>query len=106
MQVYEKGKGFVYTVDDNAIKEAEKELENLQAEMHQDAIIAELEAQIDKLEEAKQKWSEIPEAYEKAMQEIIYLRRLKSLISSTIMKSIKCPTHLVFLQLCFFLYSI
>ena len=66
LQVYEKGKGFVYTVDSKAIKEAEEELEDLQ----NDAIIEELEKQIEKLEEAKDKWSEIPEAYEKAMQEI------------------------------------
>lgn len=63
---YEKGKGFVYTVDTNAIKEAEEELEGLQDE----EIIHQLEKEIEKLEEAKQKWSEIPEAYDKAMREL------------------------------------
>ena len=63
---YEAGKGFVYSVDTQAIKEAEEELEGLQDE----EVINQLEEEINKLEEAKQKWQEIPEAYQKAMQEL------------------------------------
>lgn len=66
LMVYQKGVGFTYQVDTKAITEAEEELEELQ----ENEVVAELEKQIEKLEEAKNKWSEIPEAYEKAMQEI------------------------------------
>lgn len=66
VQVYTKNAGFVYQVDTKAIKEAEDELEELQ----KNEVVAELEKQIDKLEEAKEKWSEIPDAYNQAMQDI------------------------------------
>lgn len=66
LQVYQKGLGFTYQVDTRAIKEAEDELEKLQDQ----AVIDELQKQIDLLEEAKKKWSEIPEAYNKSMQEL------------------------------------
>ena len=66
LMVYSKGVGFTYQVDTKAIKEAEDELEELQ----ENEVVAELEKQIEKLEEAKEKWSEIPDAYNKAMQEI------------------------------------
>lgn len=66
LMVYQKGVGFTYQVDSKSIKEAEDELEELQ----ENEVVSELEKQIEKLEEAKEKWSEIPDAYEKAMQEI------------------------------------
>lgn len=66
LMVYQKGVGFTYQVDTKAITEAEEELEELQ----ENEVVEELEKQIEKLEEAKNKWSEIPEAYEKAMQKI------------------------------------
>lgn len=64
--VYTKNAGFTYQVDTKSIAEAESELEELQ----ENEVVAELEKQIDALEEAKDKWSQIPDAYNKAMQEI------------------------------------
>ncbi len=66
LQVYTKNAGFTYQIDIKAIKEAESEL----AELQENEVVNELEKQIDALEEAKEKWSQIPNAYNKAMQEI------------------------------------
>lgn len=62
--VYQEGKGFVYEKDEKAIKESESELENLQEE----ALIDSLEKEKELLEENKQKWLEIADAGEKALQ--------------------------------------
>ena len=54
LMVYQKGVGFTYQVDTKAITEAEEELEELQ----ENEVVAELEKQIEKLEEAKiNKWN-------------------------------------------------
>lgn len=63
---YTADRGYVYTVDDKAIKEASDEVDTANA----DKIKAELQEQIDLLDKMKEKWSEIPDAFEKAMNEI------------------------------------
>lgn len=63
---YTEDRGYIYTVDEKAIKEAEDEVDEANAEK----IKAELEEQIKLLEEMRDKWGEIPDAFEKAMQEM------------------------------------
>ena len=60
---YTKNRGFIYTVDEDAIKKAEDDLANAT----QDKVKAELQEQIDLLEQWRDKWAEIPDAFEKAM---------------------------------------
>ena len=64
--IYQKGIGFTYQTDETAIKEAEETLENLQ----EDEIIRRLEEELELLDEELEKWQEIPDAYNKAQQEI------------------------------------
>lgn len=63
---YTADRGYIYTTDERAIKEAEDEVDEANAEK----IKAELEDQIKLLEEMRDKWGEIPDAFEKAMQEM------------------------------------
>lgn len=70
IMVYEKNKGFVYKVDDSAVKEAEDNLAELEEEAKSDAIKKALEDQIEALEKYRDMWAEIPNAYEKAMKEL------------------------------------
>ena len=71
IKLYTKNRGFIYTVDEDAIKEAEDELANAT----QDKVKAELQEQIDLLEQWRDKWAEIPDAFEKAMNEIAAIEK-------------------------------
>lgn len=71
IKVYTKNRGFVYTVDEDAIKKAEDDLANAT----QDKVKAELQDQIDLLEQWRDKWAEIPDAFEKAMNEIAAIEK-------------------------------
>lgn len=62
--VYTKNAGFTYQTDSKAISEATSELESLQ----QEELINSLEKEKELLEENKQKWLEIADAREKALQ--------------------------------------
>lgn len=69
---YTADRGYIYTTDERAIKEAEDEVDEANAEK----IKAELEDQIKLLEEMRDKWGEIPDAFEKAMQEMAAIDKL------------------------------
>lgn len=68
---YTADRGYIYTTDERAIKEAEDEVDEANAEK----IKAELEDQIKLLEEMRDKWGEIPDAFEKAMQEMAAIEK-------------------------------
>lgn len=68
---YTADRGYIYTADERAIKEAEDEVDEANAEK----IKAELEDQIKLLEEMRDKWAEIPDAFEKAMQEMAAIEK-------------------------------
>lgn len=68
---YTADRGYIYTTDEKAIKEAEDEVDEANAEK----IKAELEDQIKLLEEMRDKWGEIPDAFEKAMQEMAAIEK-------------------------------
>lgn len=65
--VYTKNRGFVYQADQDAIASAEDELANANA----DKIKYDLQSQIDQLNEYKKLWSEIPDTYEQAQQDMM-----------------------------------
>ncbi len=66
LRTYSKGRGFVYTADEAAVRQAEDDL----ATATEEQVKSRLQDQIDLLEEWKDKWAEIPKAYEKAMDEM------------------------------------
>ncbi len=66
LRTYSKGRGFVYTADEAAVRQAEDDL----ATATEEQVKSRLQDQIDLLEEWKNKWAEIPKAYEKAMDEM------------------------------------
>ena len=68
---YTADRGYIYTTDEKAIKEAEDEVNEANAEK----IKAELEDQIKLLEEMRDKWGEIPDAFEKAMQKMAAIEK-------------------------------
>lgn len=68
---YTADRGYIYTADERAIKEAEDEVDEANAEK----IKAELEDQIKLLEEMRDKWAEIPDAFEKAMKEMAAIEK-------------------------------
>lgn len=63
--IYSKGTGFTYQTDSKAIKDAEDNLENAQA----DKIKADLQAEIDKLQEYRDLWKEIPNIKQQAEED-------------------------------------
>ena len=68
--VYQKGLGFTYHTDDRAIKEAESNLADLEAQAESDAIKEALEKQKEDIQELKDAFAEIPNAYKEAMEEL------------------------------------
>jgi len=65
--VLRKSQGYVYEADEDAIKEAQENLADIQ---HNNRISA-LEKEKEKIEEYKELWSSIPDDYEKAQKELI-----------------------------------
>ena len=65
VSLYEKGKGFVYTTDSAAIKDAEENLADAQRQKEE----YDIDAQIDKLKEYQSLWSEITEVKQKAEED-------------------------------------
>lgn len=63
--IYSKGTGFTYQTDSKAIKDAEDNLENAQA----DKIKADLQAEIEKLQEYRDLWKEIPNIKQQAEED-------------------------------------
>ena len=63
---YSADKGYHFVQNDKEIKEREQDVDTANA----DKIKAELQEQIDLLEKMKDKWAEIPDAFEKAMNRI------------------------------------
>lgn len=70
IMVYEKGKGFVYRADEGAVREAEENLSALQEEASLEAARSALQEQIDLLETYRSMWAQIPDARQKAMEEL------------------------------------
>lgn len=62
---YEKGKGFTYTYDQSAIKEAQDNVDSAK----EDIVKANIQAEIDKLQEYRDLWASIPTAKEEAEQD-------------------------------------
>lgn len=71
-RVLRRGVGWVYEADDDAIKEAEENLADLEFEQSIEA----LEKQKEALEELQNKWAEIPDEYEKYRNELLAEERL------------------------------
>lgn len=67
-----KGKGFVWEADDDAIKEAEENLADLEFEQS----IETLEKQKESLEEIRNMWAEIPDEFEKYQNKLLAEERL------------------------------
>lgn len=74
IRIYERGKGFVFRRDEQAVKDAQQKVEDAQTEIK----IGELEKQkdvidevIENLEEYRKKWQEIPKTYEQAQQDML-----------------------------------
>lgn len=65
VNLYEKGKGFVYTTDSSAIRDAEENLADAQRQKEE----YDIDAQIEKLKEYQKLWSEIPSVKEKAEED-------------------------------------
>lgn len=70
IKVYTKDKGFVYTVDESAIKDAEDDYNNLVDEMQKDEIKKALEDQIEALNKLRDTFADIPKAWEEAMNKL------------------------------------
>ena len=68
VKIYTKNKGFVWSVDSSAVKDAEDDYNNLVDEMQKDEIKQQLQDQIDAIDKLRDKWKEIPDAYEKAVK--------------------------------------
>jgi len=66
-RVLRKGLGFIYEADEDAIREAEEALSDLRYE----ETISKLEEQKEALEKLQEKWSEIPELFEKYQNALI-----------------------------------
>lgn len=72
--IYQKGVGFTYQTDESAIKDAESELDEANAEKVKQG----LQDQIDIYQSYIDRLEEIPDAYEKAMQKIAASKYLGS----------------------------
>lgn len=59
-KIYTEGKGYIYEVDYDAIKNAKKSYDNAELDVKTD----ELQKQIDTLEEFKKKWQDVQNAYQ------------------------------------------
>ena len=70
IKVYTKGKGFVYTVDESAIKNAEDDYNKLVDEMQKDEIKKALEDQIEALNKLRDTFADIPNAWKDAMNKL------------------------------------
>lgn len=70
IKVYAKGKGFVYTVDESAIKNAEDDYNKLVDEMQKDEIKKALEDQIEALNKLRDTFADIPNAWKDAMNKL------------------------------------
>ena len=72
------GKEFVYTTDKDAIRDAQKTLQDIETEELIDNLEKEqkaLDKEIEKLEEFKDKWSDVTEAYKKNINEQLAIAR-------------------------------
>lgn len=67
---YTADQGYIYTVDESGLKEAEDEYADLAQELEESKIKKELEDQKELLQQNLELWEEIPNAYEKAMNEM------------------------------------
>lgn len=70
--VLRKGQGWVWEADDDAIKEAEENLSDLEYESKTDALEKEKEA----LEDLKEKWEEIPDIAEDEQNRLLMIEKL------------------------------
>lgn len=70
IKVYTKNSGFVYTVDESAIKDAEDEYNDLVDEMQKDEIKKALEDQIEALNKLRDTFADIPNAWQDAMNKM------------------------------------
>ena len=78
-----EGKGFIYTIDSDAVSDAKQNYEDIKAENAK----AELEKQIKTLEDYKQKWQEIKNAHQQYLDEMNANALLGSNYQSTILKN-------------------
>jgi len=69
IRVYTKDSGYVWTIDTDAVKEAEDEYNSLVDEMKQDEIKKALEDQIEAINKLRDAFADIPNAYERALKE-------------------------------------
>lgn len=70
-QVLRKSVGWVWEVDEDAIKEAEENL----ADLEYDAKIDALEDEKEALEDLKEKWEEIPDIFENEQNKLLMIQR-------------------------------
>ena len=66
-KVLRKNEGYVYEADEDAIREAEENLSDIQYEME----VKRLDDQIDALNKYKDLWSQIPDEYEKYQNRLL-----------------------------------
>lgn len=71
-KLYVEGKGYIYDTDNEAIRDAQKDLDDITNEELINGLQKEqdkIQESIDILEKYKEKWNEIPEAWDKAVSE-------------------------------------
>ena len=71
-KLYVEGKGYIYDTDNEAIRDAQKDLDDITNEELINSLQKEqdkIQESIDILEKYKEKWNEIPEAWDKAVSE-------------------------------------
>lgn len=84
---YTADKGYIYTVDEAGLKEAEDEYADLAQELEESKIKKELEDQKELLQQNLELWEEIPNAYEKAMNEMAAMQYFGSDWKNAILNS-------------------
>ena len=71
-KLYVEGKGYIYDTDNEAIRDAQKDLSDIKNEELINSLQKEqdkIQESIDILEKYKEKWNEIPDAWDKAISE-------------------------------------
>ena len=71
-KLYVEGKGYIYDTDNEAIRDAQKDLDDITNEELINSLQKEqdkIQESIDILEKYKEKWNEIPDAWDKAVSE-------------------------------------
>lgn len=71
-KLYVEGKGYIYDTDNEAIRDAQKDLDDITNEELINSLQKEqdkIQESIDILDKYKEKWNEIPEAWDKAVSE-------------------------------------